>query len=444
MFGLDIIPSWNIARALREAPIRSLAEEVDEYERSDPTRTRLLAWTVAAWCAGISLFRPLEAIAFGIALFIVIYRLPASLRFVLAIVRTPVALALIASLVVTAIATAMWPVPYAPLDLLPKRLFLVPLIVIPVLPRWRLLLAGLVVGGVAQMAYGAIAWILDRAGVAPLPFETADGAPATLVVCVVMGLVYAFSAGGWLRIGGCALAAVALWFQTLTSMRAAVAASGAALVAYLAIRPGRTRIALGVMLVAVALLASAILGGERDGDAASSGVHLDYASLNDFSSNRLELWRLTLESCGDRIWLGHGRKAWRAEIDAARPADEATLPEGAELIWSDRRVGYAHNTPIDLLYESGLVGIACIAVALAIVLRAAWDCRRIGPLGFALAAILVGMLAVSQFDFVVRRSILGMLVLLSGCLVFAPRLAERTPGTRSAEERDARLFRTLG
>lgn len=423
MLGLDLIPHWRRDAVQLRAPLRPLAHELDEYDRGDHTRTRLLAWAVAAWAASLSLFRPVEAAFFGIALFIIVYRLPASLRLVLAALRTPAVLLVLLYLVVTAIATVASTEPYAWRDLLPKRLFLAPLLVLMVLPRWRLVLSGLAAGAFLQAVYALIAlvldWIIDG-DQPPIPLEVANGSSTTMVAGVVAAAAWVLHRSGWWRVLGGLAVAVTLAMQAMSTMRAAVVGSLAGVSVLLACTSRRTRWTLAVLVGAGGILAGMFLASPSarriDGDL--------YASLNHFSSNRLEMWRLTLDAVADKPVLGHGRNEWRAEIDRAR--DGAVHgPQGSELIWTDRRVGYSHNTPLDVLYEAGLVGLVALGGVLVLVarsLRVEWGSDPLVPV---LAALLFSALALAQFDFVLQRAIPGTLLLVSLTLSAGPAISRR-------------------
>ena len=432
MLGLDLIPNWRRGAAVLRTPVRALPYELDEYERGDFTRTRLLAWSVALWAASVSLFRPVEAVFFGIALFIIIYRLPASLRLVLSALRSPIAILMLVMLAITGLATIASPEPATWRDVLPKRLFLAPLLVLPVLHRWRLVLGGLAAGAVLQAIYSAIALELAGAfpaGDPPIPLDTANGASTTLVAGVVVGVSMAlFVRASKSAVFLSAMAALCIFIvQTQSTMRAAVVGSIAGAAAVLACISRRARVA-GAALILIGAGVAAV-GATRGG-----GMERTYESLNQFSSNRLEMWRLTAIAVADQPIFGHGRNEWRAEIDRARDA-AAGGPAGSELIWTDRRVGYSHNTPLDVLYESGVVGLAALVAAFWLVVRRLWSVRGIEPLFPCLVGLLTASIVVAQFDFVFQRAIPGALLMISCALAVAPSICRSMPSARAMSAR---------
>ncbi|MFZ9880253.1 MAG: O-antigen ligase family protein [Phycisphaerales bacterium] len=439
--AVELLPRWRRAGTLLRRPFGSLARELEEYDRDDPTRTSLLASIMAAWCASLSLARPLEAGLFSAAAFVAIYRLPATLRVVVALLRTPVALLVVAYLALTAGATMLSTSGWTWSDAMPKRMFVVPLLLAPVLPRWRLLIAGLVAGGLISTCYLAVAALLARGPWNSLPREPADGATVPIACAVVVGLA-ALSSSSWrVRVGGPLAAAAALSMQAQASMRAAVAGSLAGAATLLLVTRGRTRWTLAAILAVVAAMArgaSLVLGGLARESMPREGVRREYSSLNTLSSNRLELWRLTLAAAKDHPLIGHGRKSWRGDIDTLRPSDGAIDPY-AQQIWTFRGLAYGHNTPIDVLYQSGAVGLALLSAAAALVLRAAWNARGLSPCAALVLPLVVSAFAVAQFDFVFERSIPGAWLLTCACLAFAPALS-RGNAPRGV---DARLERAL-
>jgi O-antigen ligase len=436
ILGLDLVPSWRREWLALRRPIGSLAEEIEEYERRDQARTRLMAWTMAAWCAALSSFRPLEAAVFGVASFIAVYRLPATLRVVRAAMRSPVALLVLGYLVVVAVATLRSPVPAGAWTVLPSRMFAVPLLMLPVLGRWRLLLAGLALGSLAHAAVAVGAAVF--ASRSPL----ADNGPATLVVLAGVGTALLCANGGGRRAIGAATLALAFTAQAHATVRAGFVGILAAIATVAGLASWRARlVAAGV--VALAGAGVVLLAPRGDSPASSivpARVAFDYESLNEYSSNRLEMWRLTLVASADAPLFGHGRNAWRTTIDAMRPEEGATL-RGAELIWTHREVGYAHNTPVDAIFEAGFVGAAMLFAAAALLLRRARRASRTSVAARVAFAVFVGALALACFDNVFERSIPGALLVGAACLALGPEVERQRAAFRGRDAWVERLLR---
>lgn len=436
ILGLDLIPNWWRDWSAPSRPIGSLAEEIEEYERRDQTRTRLLAWSVAAWFVALSLVRPLESALFGVALFIVVYRLPASLRVARAALRSPVWILLVGYLVVAGVSTALSPQAATASTILPNRAFAVPFLVLPVLGRWRLLLAGLVVGAFLQALLAVVAVLIGRDP------QLTDNGSSTYLALAAAGAALACAPGRARPIAGAAAISTALFAQAHASVRAGFAGIAAGIAVIVAGAGWRARVtALAIAVAAGAIVLAAAPRGESP--AASivpRASALDYESLNEYSSNRLEMWRLTLHASLEHPLLGHGRNAWRSVIDAMRP-DDASLPRGAELIWTHRAVGYSHNTAVDAVFESGILGAGMLAAATALLVRRAWP-RSPASIAARLAfAVFVAAIVLALFDNVFERFIPGSLLIGSACVALGPSVERARPAFRG---RDARVDRLLG
>jgi O-antigen ligase len=90
-------------------------------------------------------------------------------------------------------------------------------------------------------------------------------------------------------------------------------------------------------------------------------------------------------------------------------------------ILDDTRVHYSHNSELDVLYTSGVVGLSCLVIVGIIGIRTALRRLRGEPLAAVSIAALAGTLAASQFDFVFARSIPGALLIVLGLIVLLPR-----------------------
>ena len=419
-------------------PARSLADELEEYERGDFTRTRLLAWCAAAWCASLSLFRPVEAAMFGVVAFICVYRLPATARVWRAALWTPAGMLVVLYLVLTAVITALDPARVEWSELLPKRMFFIPLLLLPVLPRWRLLLAGLAVGAAlgALVSFGRA--LYHWAGQPEFRIEITDGSAWTLTVGVVFGFSALLGSQRLLQIVGVLGGAAILAMQSTMTQRAPVfgALVGLVVLGALAVQRlrfrGRIAVAVLIPLAVIGTIALSFLSGGAankslreafgvgDRATAPTVVLPDYEAMSAFSSSRLELWRVTALAVPDRFWFGHGRYAWRADIDGVIDAMPSPTPS-SERIRRAREVKYAHNTPLDVLYESGIVGLGLLAAAFTVGLVGAFRRMHAEPLAIVAVAALVGTLASAQFDHVFQRSIQGAVLCTLAVMVLFPR-----------------------
>ncbi len=412
-------------------PPRSLESELEEYERADPTRTDVLAWSAAAWIASLSTLRILESILFAVVVFVVLFRFRASARVIRAALWTPALACLLLYLLWTTAVTAL----HLPsIDgwrdlgaLVPERRFLIPLMLVPVMHRWRLLLLGLVAGGAIEVAAMLVRAAL-RASVWPeLSVELTDGTQWTLVALVAAGAFAAVSAERAARVGGVAFALLALGLQGSLTQRAPFAGSLVALLAvavlgFRFLKP-RVRIALAIgapLLLALAIGTSILGGGVAAKRLESLSSLASYERLNDYTSSRLELWRLTLEAVAEAPIVGHGRGTWRTEIDRVALA-EPEQTEAIARIVEAREIQYSHNTVLDVLFESGAIGLVLLGATIVLGLRGAFRRLPGETLAVIPIAAFLGVLVASQFEFVLARSIQGATAFTLGVLVLMPR-----------------------
>ncbi len=109
-------------------------------ERPDPTRSAIHALLAAAWCFFLVSSRSVEAALFVALILITILRFREIVPCWWAAIRTVPAAALVSWLVLVTIVTLAAGTTDSIWDSLPRRQFLVPLFLIPVVHRWRLLL----------------------------------------------------------------------------------------------------------------------------------------------------------------------------------------------------------------------------------------------------------------------------------------------------------------
>ncbi len=395
---------------------------------------------------------------FAIALGICAFRWPSALRVYRAALFSPPIALFVLFVLITSLSTLFSVESSSWSDALPKRLFMVPLLVLPVLHRWRLLLAGLAVGACASAVISLGRLTARVMADTDAPIEITDGSAWVLTVGVVAGIAALAAANTRVRLSvrlmGVALGLGTLLTQCLMTQRAPVVGSLAALALLLLLMwralTRRTRV---VALVAVPLLAligffaSANLGGavaksmHQRSNSERHGYGL-YDTVNYLSSSRLELWSLTLDSIIERPVFGHGKLAWRTDI----PSRIAQAPErtiAMQSILDDPRVHYSHNSELDVLYTSGFAGFACLLAAGILGARAAQRRLRDEPLAMISIASLVGVLASSQFDFVFARAIPGALLVILACIVLVPRPSSSEWSRRGLGREDGWMERWL-
>lgn len=197
-----------------------------------------------------------------------------------------------------------------------------------------------------------------------------------------------------------ALASLVLWFQLLPRRRFLAAASAVAavsIIAVLAVAPLRSRVQ--------AKLTS-----------------LTTSDLNETLTGRLDGWRTALWMVRTHPVFGVGHGAYRAEFAYARLA---LMAEGVPFYRQQHQVFFsnAHNDYLDAAAEWGLLGVAALLFALAVLLRSAFvHIRREREGEHGQAALIpaglcgLALLALTGFPFHLGLIAYPALLFLSGVL----------------------------
>lgn len=146
-------------------------------------------------------------------------------------------------------------------------------------------------------------------------------------------------------------------------------------------------------------------------------------------TGRTEIWEAVVPSIRERPWLGWGYDAfWSGQHPPA------------EAVW--QRVGpvvHSHNAALDVAAQLGLVGLALLAAAIAVVSARGWLAMRGGSLLHAVPLLLLIFLVlygVTEGSFVTHNSIYWILFVAVGMhrevLVSAPEHRRTKPAPDSA------------
>jgi hypothetical protein len=113
--------------------------------------------------------------------------------------------------------------------------------------------------------------------------------------------------------------------------------------------------------------------------------------LDGILSKRLGLWEWTLASCRHEF-IGHGALSWPHEFQSAMSNRTLNLQFVTVVSAQLKSVTFAHNLPLQLLYEQGLIGVALGLACSVSILSYIWSIRT-RPSGlFSLMAFLTGLL----------------------------------------------------
>jgi len=113
--------------------------------------------------------------------------------------------------------------------------------------------------------------------------------------------------------------------------------------------------------------------------------------LDGILSARLGLWEWTLASCRHEF-IGHGALSWPHEFQSAMSNGTLNLQFVTVVSAELKSMTFAHNLPLQLLYEQGLIGVALGLACSVSILSYIWSIRT-RPSGlFSLMAFLTGLL----------------------------------------------------
>jgi O-antigen ligase len=147
--------------------------------------------------------------------------------------------------------------------------------------------------------------------------------------------------------------------QALVGSRSGFAAWGAAAVTLCAVRWRRYLLAAPIVLIIFFCLlpgpASRLLSGFGQTDVAGGHADKDEYTI---TSGRNLIWPYVLDKIGESPIIGHGR-------DATRRTGVTEALQG--FVGRSEAVGHAHNAYLDLLLESGLVGLSVVMLFYGIV-----------------------------------------------------------------------------
>jgi hypothetical protein len=189
----------------------------------------------------------------------------------------------------------------------------------------------------------------------------------------------------------------------------------------------RGKLALPKQLGLIAVLVLGLIGGMVfiGGDNTLTRV-ADTATQGDFSTNRLEIWGVTMEVIRENLPLGAGFGAFRT---AYAPFDPTS---------GLQRVEQAHNDYLQVVADGGIPGIAIGLLFLFLLVRTANGAVRIQDremrsLALGVTGGIFAVLVHSLFDFVLHTTAVALLFLsqIAILIVISRRAAEHMESTRN-------------
>ncbi len=394
-------------------------------DRRDPSLGAIHAGIAAAWCASLMFSRSAEGVLFGALVVAVVVRLPAMLPIWWAALRTWPAALLLAWLIIAVVAGLRGEPAGDLIAALPHRQFLVPLLVVPVVHRWRMLLAGLAIGATLCAVICAVEGLLLLADGARLDAVARPRGSFVVPIAAIAATAALIGGSSW-RIKSVSMAVllIAATAAATGSQRSILIGLLVGLLAIVTLGPWRWRRRLVVLSAAVVIAALTVTASFWMHGAAAKRWNLDWS---DYSTSRVCLWQATLRSWSDRPWLGFGINRWPEVVLPLADTESERFPC---LTWLRDREGlsYSHNLEIDVLFESGLIGLAVLTSATVVGLVAGWRRRGSEPLAAISISIFFATFAAGQFDHPLHRGISCGLSMLLATILLLPRPTQRSMG----------------
>lgn len=285
-------------------------------------------------------------------------------------------------------------------------------------PGWvRNLFAAWVVGGVAAGSWVVWRYVHAAGGPGDLPQLGVNAAGTVLLASSLVGLGLCAAGGTTLPVLGVAAQVPILAGLLATFSRGSWMGWVGGLVCFTLLAGARSR--------RTRWLAAALAGAAVAVVVAYLPVQARALSTLDPGRNqdRLLLWRASLRMAAEHPWVGVGFGAFVREYPKYRlPQDPNTAPP------------FAHNLPLSLAAETGLLGLVAFAVFVGALLRYGWRSLQRAPPGeLALqagaAAALSGMLAQQLVDGTLQSFHLGLgFWLLAAVLLAGQPTSDRVRG----------------
>lgn len=266
--------------------------------------------------------------------------------------------------------------------------------------RARLVVGAFVAGAVLSVLVGLVGrWLAGAAAGGAARLEGGAGDPNFLAAALIPAIVLAAALGAGARSAharlalGAAIAVLLAGFAATASRGGLVAAVVVALAA-IWLHPGRR--------LHVALLVAGALALAAASFAASPGAWQRVTSFDAKGNGRSELWHVAWRMSADHPLVGVGIDNFR-ERSAGYVRDAGPL-QFVDLIAERPRV--VHNTYLQLLAETGAVGLALFLLVVGGCLRAGWRaCRSfelagehaLATLARAVVLAVIGVLTAALF-----------------------------------------------
>lgn len=387
-------------------------------ERRNPSLAALHATVAAGWAFFVPLSRSVEAAFFIALIAVTVLRLGVAPRCWRSAVCTVPGACLVGWLGLVVVAGLLTHAPGEWASAIPSRQFLVPLLLIPVVHRWRLLIAAMAIGAIVASAVSLVessAVILRGESLLDHQFRRGS---FVLPIALLASIAMLAGPGLLRRAIGAASSLLALASLGTTTQRSMLVAAAGGLAALAAMPRASKRFRLGIVAaMAIGLLAIAAVS--HWSGAAAARFEALWASGG--QTSRIDLWKATFEQIREQPWIGHGLRSWRSTMEAARAECPDCHPVVGDLLDRRRDLVYSHNLEVDLLFESGTIGLGLLALGAAWGIATAFRRASIEPVAPLALSFLLATFVGGQFDHALSRSIPAAITMLLFTVILIPR-----------------------
>lgn len=339
-----------------------------------------------AWLISFGIGRAPEGILFGALVGVSLIRLPRTLPFLVEALKSSKAVLICMALLLFIALSAAWSPSEAKADWYPPRHMLYPILLAPLLARWRLLVLAYMAGITFQASWILIEFALVKDYRYGYPLGSSSNVhfwgghmatAAIMAACmsldgtcrrpnrVLAGLVFVLCLASALTIAG---------RTTAVALLAGLASAGLWAIVRNHVGWRLPALLLACIVICVIAFGSTVsarfLKGIQDQSAITTQTR-----IHNITSARTWMWQVTLPAWNEHPMIGWGRDAWASVFHArvaALPTESLHRPR--EQL---QQLNTAHSTYVQAAIDQGALGLMLVIAALASLASAAWRSRVI-------------------------------------------------------------------
>jgi O-antigen ligase len=372
----------------RAPEIARRAERFDEVERADPVMASIHLAAACGWMAALTIARAPEGIAFGILAAVAVARLPRTARLYPALFACGAFVLLVGFAEWQGLST-LWSraARLGANDFVPRFAF-VPLLLWPVMNRWRVLLTAFVSAATVHGILVAVVYLARFGGTpgAGSGVFTSDigvtGLTLAIAVPALGGRPIVAGWVGWatrISAAGACVTGITMLGQRMPPM---AAMAGAAAAFGRGVRGPRRawRLPLAAFVGGTAIAVAMLVASPRnrgwisDVSGLLSGRAQEATTDAMFlaSSARVPLARVAIDVWQDHPMIGSGSRGFAMENASRVATDPAAYGVPGPYAQAFSSLTCAHNAFLDEAAERGIIGVVLLAALMAACWRDAW------------------------------------------------------------------------